>query len=93
MISLAGPAAPFEGSSFWDPVGFSWTILLILAALCVVLTIGFLVWTALQPEEPEFDTTEMVDRAIRHDRETATTIRRRLDADTGRADTSEPELR
>lgn len=47
----------------------------------------------IQPDEPEHDTTELVDRAVDRDRARTRTISRRLDADAGRADTSEPELR
>lgn len=86
-------ASPWAAGTFWDPVPFSWTILLILGAICLLLTIAFVVWTVLQPEEPEVDTTALVDRATGRDRERAATIRRRLDADAGRADTAEPELR
>ncbi|ATG56055.1 hypothetical protein CFK41_15655 [Brachybacterium ginsengisoli] len=90
-VVLASPTV--AGATFWDPVPFSWPILLILAAICLLLTLAFVVWTVLQPEEPAVDTTALVDDAVRKDRERAATIRRRLDADTGRADTSEPELR
>ena len=83
----------FVGDPFWDPVPFSWPLMLILLALCLLLTIVFLVWMALQPEEPEDDTTALVDKATRQDRDSAATIRRRLDAETGRADPTEPELR
>ena len=93
MESLAGTASTLASDPFWDPVAFSWPVMLILGAICLVLTIGFLVWTVLQPEEPEFDTTELVEKITRHDQERAATIRRRLDADTGRADAAEPELR
>lgn len=93
MGIIAGPASLFEGDPFWDPVAFSWPLLLILAAICLLLTIGFVVWLVIQPEEPERDTTPLVDRATRADRERAARIHRRLDADTGRADAAEPELR
>lgn len=93
MHGSMGPAALAATGSFWEPVEFSWTILVILVAVCAVLTIGFMVWTALQRDEPDFDTTAEVDRAVRRDLDAAATLRRRLDADTGRADTSEPELR
>ena len=89
----AAAAHPLAGDPFWDPVAFSWPVLLILLAICLLLTIGFVVWTVLQPDEPDLDTTELVDKATRQDREKAATIRRRLDADTGRADAAEPELR
>lgn len=92
MGIVAAAAPTFSGDPFWDPVAFSWPVMLILVAICLLLTIAFVVWTVLQPEEPEFDTTAMVDRSTRQDRETAATIRRRLDADTGRADAAEPEL-
>jgi hypothetical protein len=90
---VAGATSPFEGDPFWDPVDFSWPLLAILGALCLLLTIGFVVWLVVQPEEPEHDTAPLVEKAARQDRRTAVTIRRRLDADTGRADTSEPDLR
>lgn len=93
MGILASAAPSLASDPFWDPVAFSWPVLLILVAICLLLTIGFVVWTVLQPEEPDLDTTELVDKATRQDRETAATIRRRLDADTGRADAAEPELR
>lgn len=85
--------APFEGSPIWDPVSWSWPLLGILLAGTFLLTLVFVVWTILQPDEPEHDTDDLVDKATRSDRERARTIQRRLDADTGRADTSEPELR
>jgi hypothetical protein len=47
----------------------------------------------LQPEKPAKDTTELVDRAVDRDRGRAALIRRRLDADSGRADVADPELR
>ena len=93
MGTVAGTASLFEGDPFWDPVSFSWPLMLILLALCLLLTIVFLVWMALQPEEPEDYTTALVDKATRQDRDSAATIRRRLDADAGRADSAEPELR
>lgn len=92
MSTVTVPLA-LVGDPFWDPVPFSWSLLLILTAICLLLTIGFVVWMVLQPEEPEADTKPPVDKATRQDRETAVTIRRRLDADTGRSDPSEPELR
>lgn len=93
MGIVADGAATFAGSSFWDPVPFSWPVMLILSAICLLLTIAFVVWTVLQPEKPAHDTTALIDKATREDREAAATIRRRLDADAGRADTAEPELR
>jgi len=90
-ILLATPTP--RSDPFWDPVAFSWPVLLIMLAVCLLLTIGFVVWTVLQPDEPDRDTTELVDKATRQDRTRADTIRRRLDADTGRADAAEPELR
>ncbi|ATG50276.1 hypothetical protein CFK38_01120 [Brachybacterium vulturis] len=93
-MGIVAGAAPFAaGAPFWEPVAFSWPVLLILSGICLLLTIGFVVWTVLQPDEPEHDTAALVDKATRQDRETAATIRRRLDADTGRADAAEPELR
>lgn len=83
----------FEGDPFWDPIPFSWPLLLILVAICLLLTIAFVVWLVVQPEEPERDSKPLVDAATRRDRQRAHRIRRRLDADSGRADTSEPELR
>ncbi|MFC7376115.1 hypothetical protein ACFQS2_02300 [Brachybacterium sp. GCM10030267] len=88
-----GLAAPLEDDPIWDPVAFSWPLIGILLAITVLLTIGFVVWTVLQPDEPDHDTSGLVDKATRRDREQARTIHRRLDADSGRADTSEPELR
>lgn len=93
MGSFAQGRAPLEDSGFWDPVAFSWPLMGILLAITAVLTIAFVVWTVLQPEEPRHDTTPLVDRATRQDRSRAATIRRRLDADAGRADPAEPELR
>lgn len=78
---------------FWDPVAFSWPLLGILLGGTVVLTIAFLVWVVLQPEEPDLDTKPLVDKAVQRDLERAHIIARRLDADSGRADASEPELR
>lgn len=93
MSIVAGSVIAFGGDPFWDPVPFSWPLLLILLALCLLLTIGFVVWLVVQPEEPEHSTKPLVDRAVQHDRESAVTIRRRLDADSGRADPADPELR
>lgn len=93
MGIVAGAAPSFAGAPFWEPIAFSWPVLLILSGITLLLTIGFVVWTVLQPDEPEHDTSALVDKATRQDRETAATIRRRLDADTGRADAAEPELR
>lgn len=93
MGIVMADASPFQGDSFWDPVAFSWPLMLILAAICILLTLAFVVWLVLQPDEPDLDTKPLVDKATRRDRTTATTIHRRLDADTGRADTTEPELR
>lgn len=86
-------AAPMQGDPFWDPIAFSWPLFGIFLAIALVLTIGFAVWMVLQPEEPRHDTTELVDKATAHDRDRARTIGRRLDADSGRTDASEPELR
>lgn len=93
MGFFAQGRAPLEDSGFWDPVPFSWPLMGILLAVTAVLTIAFVVWTALQPEEPTIDTAPLVDRVTRRDRSRAATVRRRLDADAGRADTAEPELR
>ncbi|MGP9538209.1 hypothetical protein ACT3SP_09355 [Brachybacterium sp. AOP43-C2-M15] len=92
-MTRGGLVGIFQGDPLWDPVPFSWSLLLILVAICLLLTIAFVVWLVVQPEDPETDTEPLVDKAVRQDRETATTIRRRLDADAGRADTSEPDLR
>ncbi|UVY84270.1 hypothetical protein NLU66_01345 [Brachybacterium sp. NBEC-018] len=80
-------------AGFLDPVGFSWMILLLLLLGTLVLTIGSAIWMLLQPDEPELDTTPLVDDAVRRDREAAALLRRRLDADAGRTDTTAPELR
>jgi len=82
-----------EGDPFWDPVAWSWPAIGILLAGTVLATIVFVVWLVLQPEEPDHDTQDLVDKAVRSDRERARTIQRRLDADAGRDDTSEPDLR
>lgn len=86
-------AAPLENDPFWDPIAASWPLIGILLAGVAVLTIAFAVWLVIQPDEPEHDTTDLVDRAVERDRDRARSISRRQDADTGRADTSEPELR
>ena len=90
---IAGSVVAFGGDPFWDPVPFSWPLLLILVAICLLLTLGFIVWLVVQPDEPENSTKPLVDKAVRHDRESAVTVRRRLDADSGRADPADPELR
>lgn len=82
-----------QTGSFWEPVPFSIPLLLVMAAFCLLLTIIYVVWLVIQPEEPDHSTTELVDKATRQDREEAELITRRLDADSGRADASEPELR
>ncbi|MGP9683198.1 MULTISPECIES: hypothetical protein [unclassified Brachybacterium] len=86
-------AAPFRSDSFWDPVAFSWPLLGLLVALTAVLTIGFLTWAVLLPEQPEHDTRELVDRAVRRDRGRADDVRRGLEAEAGRADPSAPGRR
>lgn len=86
-------AAPLGDDSFWDPVKANWSLFGILLAGTAVLTIAFVVWLVIQPEEPDHDTKELVDRAVDRDHDRARTISRRMDADAGRADTSEPELR
>jgi len=78
---------------FWDPIEATWPLMGIFLVVGLVLTIGFVVWLVLQPEEPDHDTTDLVDKAVDRDRERARSISRRQDADSGRADTSEPELR
>lgn len=78
---------------FWATFESSWPLLAVLLGGTALLTIAFMVWTALQPDQPEFDTKPLVDKAVERDLERARTITRRLDADSGRADTSEPELR
>lgn len=97
IVATLLAAAPFEDSPFWNPLGPSpsnfWSVFGILLAGTAVLTIAFVVWMVIQPEEPEHDTTELVDRAVDRDHDRARAISRRLDADAGRADTSEPELR
>lgn len=95
IVATLLTAAPFEDSPFWNPdlPGSFWSVFGILLAGTAVLTIAFVVWMVIQPDEPEHDTTELVDRAVDRDRARTRTISRRLDADTGRADTSEPELR
>lgn len=83
-------------ATVWDPVPFSWPLLGILLVGTLVLTLGFVIWTALQREDPEGlseRSTQLVDKAVRSDQERAALVRRRLDADAGRADSSEPELR
>ena len=82
-----------EGDPFWDPVAWSWPAIGILLAGTVLATIVFVVWLVLQPEEPDQDTEDLVDKAVRSDRERARAIQRRLDADAGRDDTSEPDPR
>ena len=56
-------AAPFEDSPFWNPdlPGSFWSVFGILLAGTAVLTIAFVVWMVIQPDEPEHDTTELVD--------------------------------
>lgn len=80
-------------ADFWNPIEPSWELWLLLIIVLVLLTAGSTVWWLLTPDEPEMDTKELVDKAVARDRERARTISRRQDADTGRADTSEPELR
>src|SRR5699024_12329725 len=90
-MGIRAAAAPSLASDpFWGPVAFSWPVLLILLAICLLLTIGFVVWTVLQPDEPDLDTTELVDQATRQDREKAAASRRRLAADTGRGAAAAP---
>lgn len=95
IVATLLTAAPFEDSPFWNPdlPGSFWSVFGILLAGTAVLTIAFVVWMVIQPDEPEHDTTELVDKAVDRERDRARTISRRLDADAGRADTSEPELR
>ena len=93
VSNVAGSVLAFGGDPFWDPIPFSWPLLLILVAICLLLTLGFVVWLVVQPEEPDISTKPLVDKAVRKDRENAMTIRRRLDADSGRADPADPELR
>ena len=75
-------------ADFWNPIEPSWELWLLLIIVLVLLTAGSTVWWLLTPDEPEMDTKELA-----RDREQARTISRRQDADAGRADTSEPELR
>lgn len=93
LLLAAPPHAAPAGGSLWDPVAATWPLMALLGAGCLLLTIGFVVWLVLQPDEPEQDTTPLVDKAVDHDRGRAALIRRRLDADSGRADVSDPELR
>ncbi|WP_114853326.1 hypothetical protein [Brachybacterium sp. YJGR34] len=95
MGIVAGSAAPFEDSAFWNPIPFSWPVALILLAVCALLTIAVVVWLVVQPDEPETGSRSraLVERATGRDRRRADTVRRRLEADAGRADPSEPELR
>lgn len=95
IVATLLAAAPFEDSPFWNPdlPGSFWSVFGILLAGTAVLTIAFVVWMVIQLDEPEHDTTELVDKAVDRERDRARTISRRLDADAGRADTSEPELR
>lgn len=90
---MGADAAPFGSDPFWDPVSWSWPAIGILLAGTVLATIVFVVWLALQPEEPEDHTEDLVDKAVRSDRDRARSIQRRLDADAGRDDASEPDLR
>ena len=80
-------------AEFLDPVAFSWPVLLPLLAGTRLLTIRFAVWTLGQNDEPDLRTDELVDRAVRRDRDRAALLRRRLDAEAGRTDTTAPELR
>lgn len=86
-------AGTFQGDPFWDPVPFSWPVLGLLLVGVLVLTLGVVVWTVLQPDEPAADTTELVDRAVDRDRTRAQSVTRRMDAESGRADAADPELR
>src|SRR5690625_7746197 len=52
-----------EGDPFWDPVAWSWPAIGILLAGTVLATIVFVVWLVLQPEEPDQDTEDLVDKA------------------------------
>lgn len=79
---------------FWDPVHYDGWLLVIGVVGIILATIGILVWYWLQPEEPDRrDRPDLVQKAVQRDQERAAHLRRRLDADTGRADANEPELR
>lgn len=82
-----------RADGFWDPVPFSWPLMGVLLAALLVLTVGFVLWTALQPDEPSTEEKELVDRAVERDRSAAQLTRRRLDADSGRTDAHRPDLR
>src|SRR5699024_3321271 len=82
-----------EGDPFWDPVAWSWPPIGILLAGTVLATIVFVVRLVLQPEEPEQATEDLVHEAVRSARERPRALQRRLDADAGRDDPSEPAPR
>src|SRR5699024_4667531 len=77
-----------EWAPSWAPTAWSGSAIGIPLAGTVLATIVFGVWLVLQPEEPDQDTEDLVDKAVRSDRERARAIQRRLDADAGRDDTS-----
>ncbi|MGY5765743.1 hypothetical protein ACXET9_11130 [Brachybacterium sp. DNPG3] len=85
--------SPLHAGGFWDPVPFSWPLLGIMIAALLVLTVGFVLWTALQSDEPATAQEELVDRAVARDQEAARLARRRFEADAGRTDAHHPELR
>ncbi|MFC0672867.1 hypothetical protein [Brachybacterium hainanense] len=58
----------------------------VLIAGTILLTIGFLIWLALTPDEPADTTREARRRLSERSRAEAARNRRRLDADAGRAD-------
>ncbi|PMC74831.1 MULTISPECIES: hypothetical protein [unclassified Brachybacterium] len=91
------PGAPlaggFRGDPFWDPVPFDWTLMLILVAICLLLTLAVVVWLVMQPEEPEHSTKHLVDDAVQRDHDRARTIHQRMNAESGRADAAQPDPR
>ncbi len=70
---------------FWDPVPFSWPVMGILLAGIAVLTVGFLIWLMLQPDEPDMSSSAEIKRATRRDREAAAQIMTSLSSEAGRS--------
>lgn len=79
--------------SFWDPVAFSWPIMIALIVGTILLTIGAIVWYVLLPDEPEFSTKKLVTKAVNRDRREANSIAHHLDAESGRDDATTPDPR